>query len=88
MSSFRFLTKKPHQWRFFFHYNKPESKAQGRNVLTLHWDKRCHLVNDIACYVPTETHTQKAQPHCIVRGWCHSVEMMERDGKTIAVIYP
>lgn len=68
------LTKRGDQRRFFYHYNKPESKRQGCNVLTLHWKGKCHLVNDIVCYAPTETHKQKRQPHCVVRGWAAEVE--------------
>ena len=68
------IRKRSGQHRFFFHYNKPESKRQGVNVLTLHWKGKCHLVNDIVCYAPTETHKQKRQPHCVVRGWAAEVE--------------
>ena len=68
------------QRRFFFHYNKPESKAQGCSVLTLHWQGKCHLVNAVVCDVPTETHEQKRQPHCIVRGWASDVEFNNFDG--------
>jgi hypothetical protein len=68
------LPKRSGQRRFFYHYNKPESMAQGCNVLTLHWKGECHLVNDIVCYTPTETHKQKRQPHCVVRGWAAEVE--------------
>jgi len=68
------MKKQKGQQRFLFHYNKPESKRQGRNVLTLHWQGKCHLVNNITCHVPTETHNQKRQPHCVIRGWAAEVE--------------
>lgn len=67
------MKKKKGQRRFFFHYNKPESGKKGRNVLTLHWKGKCHLVNKIICYAPTETHDQKNQPRCVVRGWAAEV---------------
>lgn len=54
--------------RFFFHYNKPASVAQGRNVLTVHWRGACHLVHHIQCYVPIETKARKSQPRCVMQG--------------------
>ena len=60
--------------RFSYHYNKPESNRQGRSVLTIHWHGKCHLVNSLVCNVPTETHENKQQPRCIVRGWANTVE--------------
>jgi hypothetical protein len=62
------------QRRFFYHYNKPLSRVEGRNVLTVHWKGSCHAVNDIECWVPAETHTQKDQPRCIIRGWATAVQ--------------
>jgi hypothetical protein len=61
--------------RFWFHYNKPESKKQGRTVLTLHWKGKCHLVNSITCSAPCETHAQRRQPRCVIRGWATEVEL-------------
>ena len=83
------LNKRSGQRRFFYHYNKPESKRQGCNVLTLHWKGKCHLVNDIVCHLPTETHKQKRQPHCVVRGWATEVIhlYLKRDSGHTAVIH-
>ena len=53
---------------FWFHYNKPESRKQGRNVLTVHYAGQCHLVHDIACSVPVSTRHRKTQPHCVIAG--------------------
>lgn len=53
---------------FFFHYNKPMSKAKGRNVLTVHHQKQCLLVEDIDCKVPIKTKSRKTQPHCVMCG--------------------
>ena len=61
--------------RFWFHYNKPESKKQGRPVLTVHWKGSCIPVNSIKCRVQTETHERNSQPHCVVRGWAHDVKV-------------
>ena len=72
--------------RFWFHYNKPESKKQDCNILTVHWNNMCVLVHSIQCSVATESHDQKSQPHCIIRGWCDDVSFVNKDGKTTAVI--
>ena len=80
------------QKRVWFHYNKPESVKQGKNVLTVHWEDTCYMVNSIECEVPIETHNRKAQPRCILRGWAGSVVMQPRltvRGKVVlAIIKP
>ena len=78
------------QKRFFFHFNKPESKKQGRNVLTVHWKNKCVPVNEVVCLVPIETHARSSQPHCVVRGWCETVTIehvtIKEKGKNDLVI--
>jgi hypothetical protein len=64
---------KPKKKRFWYHYNKPESKRQGRNVLTLHWRDKCHLIHSLECHAPTESHDRKAQPRCVIRGWSRGI---------------
>ena len=72
--------------RVFFHYNKPESRRQDQNVLTVHWKGECIPVNSIVCQVPTETHDRNSQPRCVVRGWAETVSIEEKDLKKIATI--
>ena len=60
--------------RFFYHYNKPASRKAGLPILTLHWQNKCHQVHKIKCQVETETHNQKQQPNCVVRGWAKQVD--------------
>ena len=72
--------------RFFFHYNKPESRKQGRNVLTVHWQNSCIPVNNIKVNVPTESHKQKQQPNCVIRGFAESVEIIEENNEKTAII--
>jgi hypothetical protein len=72
--------------RFFFHFNKPESKKQDRNVLTVHWRGNCIPVNSIDCQVATETHDRNSQPTCVVRGWASDVEIEQKDKTTKAII--
>ena len=54
--------------KFWYHYNKPASRSQGCNILTVHFKGACHLVKDIVCRVPTTTRSRKAQPHCVIAG--------------------
>lgn len=53
---------------FWFHYNKPMSKKQGRNVLTLHWKGQCHFIHSMNCYTPVRTENRKNQPKCVIKG--------------------
>lgn len=61
--------------RFFFHYHKQLSKKNECTVLSVHWRKACHMVNNITLHgVPfMETYSQAKQPHCIVRGFANSI---------------
>jgi hypothetical protein len=60
--------------RFFFHYYKAESQKQGRNVMTMHWESTCHMVNFVKTHgADIESHDQKRQPRCIMRGWAKEV---------------
>lgn len=66
--------------RFWFHYHKAASRAAGRNVLTVHWEGKCHLVHHVLCAAKVETHHRKAQPHCVLRGFAARVEVFEGVG--------
>ena len=72
--------------RFFFHFNKPESKKHNRNVLTVHWKGSCIPVNAIECQVSTETHERNSQPTCVMRGWASEVEILKDTNNTKAII--
>lgn len=54
--------------RFFFHYNKPQSRLAGSPRLSLHVDKKCYIVMGIECEVKVWTKNNKTQPHCVVQG--------------------
>lgn len=60
--------------RFFYHYYKAESQKQGRNVMTLHFDGVCHMIHNIVLFTPLESHAQKRQPRCIMRGFTSEVK--------------
>ena len=64
------------KYRFWFHYNKPESRKTGKPVMTVHYRDRCIMTNSIECNVATETHHRKRQPHIVIRGWAGSVGFM------------
>ena len=44
-------------------------------VWTVHWRGKCYQVLRIQCNVDTETHGRSSQPHAIVRGFAHLVEL-------------
>jgi hypothetical protein len=71
---------------FFFHYNKPASLAQKRNVLTVHWQGACHLVHAIDCRVPIMTRNRTTQPRCVMAGRARSVEVVTLWGVVSAII--
>ncbi|NBV87905.1 MAG: hypothetical protein EBR88_00045 [Betaproteobacteria bacterium] len=54
--------------RFYFHYNKPASRREGRPMLTVHSQGCCHLVHHIECSVPVYTRVRKTQPHVVMAG--------------------
>ncbi len=61
---------------FFYHYNKPASKAAGEPILTLHYKKQCHPVKSIICGTETWTHKQKRQPHIVVKGNAKHIDIV------------
>jgi hypothetical protein len=63
--------------RFFFHYNKIQSRIKGYNILTLHYKGKCHLVKDIRCNVPIETAARKYQPRCVLRGRATRIDIVD-----------
>lgn len=70
---------------FWFHYNKPEAKRQGKPVLTVHQSNKCMLVHHIVCDVPVKTHLRNTQPRCVVKGK-GVVRLEESDGEVTAYI--
>lgn len=68
---------------FFFYYNKPASVKQGRNVLTVHWHKTCHLVHHLEVFVPVATAARKSQPRCVIKGRAESCSINRKLDGTI-----
>lgn len=65
------------KYSFYFHYNKPASKAVGENRLSLHFKKTCHIVKSIYCKVDTETKNRKSQPRCVISGKAKNIEILD-----------
>lgn len=62
------MEKDNKQYRFFFHYNKPNK------LMTIHFKKQCILVKNIKCNVPIETKwNDKQQPNIVLRGFCKNI---------------
>lgn len=55
------------EYRFFYHYNKP-AKA-----MSVHFRKRCYIVNNIACFVPTYSKWNKGQPKVVMQGFAKKI---------------
>jgi len=81
-------TKIPKPKRFFYHYNKPLAHKQGRNVITIHWEGSCRIVNKIKTIgLDVESHEQKRQPRCIMRGFANSLIIAHNpDGTTTGIV--
>ena len=60
---------------FFYHYNKPASKKAGKPVISLHYNRTCHLVNNIKCYVPTYGKINKKQPFFVIKGKARLIQI-------------
>ena len=67
---------------FFYHYNKPASRAAKKPVISVHFKGTCHLVDNIICNVPTKGRIRKSQPYFVVCG--KAKEITIEDG--IAII--
>jgi len=64
--------------RFFFHYNKPASKQEGKPVISVHFNKTCHLVNNVVCECDTEGKINKRQPFFVMQGKAQKIEIKNK----------
>lgn len=53
---------------FFFHYNKPASRAAKKPKISVHHRGRCHIVDNVDCRVPVKGRHGKRQPHFVMAG--------------------
>jgi len=57
-------------YRFFFHYNKPASRAAKKPQISVHYRGVCHIVDNIACFEPCAGRVNKRQPYFVMGGSC------------------
>ncbi len=71
----------------FLHYNKPASRAAKKPLMSVHFNKKCYVVDHIHCNVALETSHRKRQLYCVLKGQCFNVVITTReDGLTQATI--
>jgi hypothetical protein len=71
------------EYRFFYHFNKPATKSEGRVVWTIHWRDRCMQAYNLDIRRPTKTRGQtKRQPWGVVVGMASSV-VIDNDGNAV-----
>lgn len=72
---------------FNYHYNKPASRAAKKPIMSVHFGKKCYIVDHVHCMVASFTHHRKIQPFCVMKGKCKEVTITTRpDGLTQANI--
>lgn len=62
--------------RFYFHYNKPASKAAGYPKMSVHFADKCHIVDHVRCHIPCESLHKNKQPKCVMRGMANRVAIL------------
>lgn len=67
---------------FWFHYNKPASRVANKPQITLHFNKTCHIIDNIECKVPTYGNIRKRQPYFVLK--CNAYNIKIENG--VAVI--
>jgi hypothetical protein len=70
------LKKPKNTKRFFYHYNKPQSLSQKRNVWSIHFNNQCILTHHVICLVPVESKENKKQPRAVMQGFASSVTVI------------
>lgn len=72
--------------RFYFHYNKPASASAGKIQMSVHFKDTCYVVDHVICKVSCDSHHQKRQPHCVMRGFANNVTVEQVNNMTYATI--
>lgn len=54
-------------YRFFFHYHKQAA------CMSVHFKKKCTIVDNIECRVPVETKWNAEQPRLVMQGFAKEV---------------
>lgn len=60
---------------FWFHYNKPASRSQGKPQITIHYKGVCHIVDNLVYDGKIEGRIRKTQPHWVISGKTSGIEI-------------
>ena len=72
---------------FNFHYNKPESRKVGSPKLTIHYDKKCYIVDHIDIKnINIKSKHRKIQPYCVITGKLNNFNIQTINNQVIAYI--
>lgn len=63
--------------RFFFHFNKPASRSAGKPIISVHYQKKCTLVENVVCNVKTRGKIRKTQPVFVITGTAQTIEVID-----------
>jgi hypothetical protein len=69
----------PIDMKFFFHYNKPKSQQEGKPQISLHYNKQCHIVDNLVINVPTNGKIRNEQPYFVVEGEAENIEIYDNN---------
>lgn len=58
---------------FWFHFNRPATLKANKVQITLHYNKKCHIVDGLECYTETRSKIRKEQPIFVMRGRCNNI---------------
>lgn len=53
---------------FWFHFNKPASLAAKRPKISVHYQDKCIIVDNVECKVPIRGYIRKTQPRFVMKG--------------------
>lgn len=62
---------------FYFHFNKPQTQISNKTIWSLHFDNKCHYVEQIISKVPSKTRSRKYQPKAIVSGSYNNITIKD-----------
>ena len=63
---------------FYYHYNKPQSLREGKPMMSVHVDGKCHISAALTCEVKAAMRVRKTQPHVVMAGKCAGVVITDK----------
>lgn len=70
-------------YKFFFHYNKPQSKLKKRPQISVHYRGKCMIVDTLRCLVPTYGRISKRQPFFSMAGLAEKIVIDQENAAVI-----